>query len=65
MSLIVGIMGMLIGSKGSSVSIILIVLLSSPLIVPQNQETILYVRCFVELALASNAPTPLKTQVNT
>lgn len=24
----------------------------------------LYVRCFVELALASNAPTPLKTQVN-
>ncbi|KAG8220521.1 hypothetical protein J3R82DRAFT_3224 [Butyriboletus roseoflavus] len=44
-NLIIGIMGMLIGSKGSS-----------------NQETMLYVRCFVELALASNAPTLLKTQ---
>ncbi|KAG6382152.1 hypothetical protein JVT61DRAFT_797 [Boletus reticuloceps] len=44
-SLIIGIMGMLIGSKGSS-----------------NQETMLYVRYFVELALASNAPTPMKTQ---
>ncbi|KAI9573289.1 p115 like vesicle tethering protein [Boletus coccyginus] len=44
-SFIIGIMGMLIGTKGNS-----------------NQETVLYVRSFVELALASNAPTPLKTQ---
>ncbi|KIJ66115.1 hypothetical protein HYDPIDRAFT_87189 [Hydnomerulius pinastri MD-312] len=44
-SLIIGIMGMLVGSKGSS-----------------NQETFVFIRCFVELALASNAPTPLKTQ---
>ncbi|KAF8911555.1 p115 like vesicle tethering protein [Gymnopilus junonius] len=44
-SLIIGIMGMLIGSKGHSV-----------------QETLPYTRCLVEMALASNAPTPLKTQ---
>ncbi|KIJ15660.1 hypothetical protein PAXINDRAFT_11773 [Paxillus involutus ATCC 200175] len=44
-SLIIGIMGMLVGSKGSS-----------------NQETTVFVRCLVEVALASNAPTPLKTQ---
>jgi len=29
----------------------------------QGQELSVFVRCFVELALASNAPTPLKTQV--
>lgn len=43
-SLVLGIMGMLVGSKGSS------------------QELSVFVRGFVELALASNAPTPLKTQ---
>ncbi|KAF9012594.1 p115 like vesicle tethering protein [Cyathus striatus] len=44
-SLIVGIMGTLIGSKGHNV-----------------QESSTYTRCLVETALASNAPTPLKTQ---
>ncbi|KAF9550619.1 hypothetical protein CPC08DRAFT_674800, partial [Agrocybe pediades] len=44
-SLIIGIMGMLIGSKGHGA-----------------QETVPYTRCLVEMALASNAPTPLKTQ---
>ncbi|KAG9312335.1 hypothetical protein JVU11DRAFT_7651 [Chiua virens] len=44
-SLMLGIMGMLVGSKGGS-----------------SQETTLYIRCFMELALASNAPTFLKTQ---
>lgn len=44
-SLVIGIMGMLIGSKGSS-----------------SQGTQVFVRCLIELALASNAPTPLKTQ---
>ncbi|KAG0708546.1 p115 like vesicle tethering protein [Suillus ampliporus] len=43
-SLVLGIMGMLVGSKGS------------------GQELSVFVRGFVELALASNAPTPLKTQ---
>ncbi|KAH7921643.1 hypothetical protein BV22DRAFT_1038405 [Leucogyrophana mollusca] len=44
-SLVIGIMGMLVGSKGGS-----------------GQESTIFVRCFVELALGSNAPTPLKTQ---
>ncbi|KAL4068742.1 p115 like vesicle tethering protein [Scleroderma yunnanense] len=44
-SLVIGLMGMLIGSKGSS-----------------SQETHVFVRCLIELALASNAPTSLKTQ---
>ncbi|KAJ6488233.1 p115 like vesicle tethering protein [Mycena vitilis] len=45
-SLIIGIMGMLIGSsKGNS-----------------TQEVSAFTRCLVEIALASNAPTPLKTQ---
>ncbi|KAG6865473.1 hypothetical protein C0991_002300 [Blastosporella zonata] len=44
-SLIIGILGMLIGSKGSS-----------------PQESTAFTRCLVEIALASNAPTPLKTQ---
>ncbi|KAJ7350860.1 p115 like vesicle tethering protein [Mycena albidolilacea] len=45
-SLIVGIMGMLIGSsKGNS-----------------TQEVSAFTRCLVEIALAANAPTPLKTQ---
>ncbi|KAG2360553.1 p115 like vesicle tethering protein, partial [Suillus spraguei] len=46
-SLVLGIMGMLVGSKGSFL---------------QSQESSVFVRGFVELALASNAPTPLKTQ---
>ncbi|KAJ7099330.1 p115 like vesicle tethering protein [Mycena belliarum] len=45
-SLVIGIMGMLIGSsKGNN-----------------NQEVAAFTRCLVEMALASNAPTPLKTQ---
>ncbi|KAK7057792.1 p115 like vesicle tethering protein [Favolaschia claudopus] len=45
-SLVVGIMGMLIGSsKGNS-----------------TQEVSAFTRCLVEIALASNFPTPLKTQ---
>ncbi|KAG6918883.1 hypothetical protein DXG01_010947 [Tephrocybe rancida] len=44
-SLVIGIIGMLVGSKGSSV-----------------QEATAFTRCLVEIALASNAPTPLKTQ---
>ncbi|KJA28783.1 hypothetical protein HYPSUDRAFT_33135 [Hypholoma sublateritium FD-334 SS-4] len=44
-ALIIGIMGMLIGSKGQGAS-----------------ETLPFTRCLVETALASNAPTPLKTQ---
>ncbi|KAI5995340.1 p115 like vesicle tethering protein [Pisolithus orientalis] len=44
-SLVVGTMGMLIGSKGTT-----------------SQETHVFIRCLVELALASNAPTSLKTQ---
>ncbi|RDB24943.1 hypothetical protein Hypma_007404 [Hypsizygus marmoreus] len=44
-ALAVGIMGMLIGSKGNSA-----------------QEASAFTRCLVEIALASNAPTPLKTQ---
>ncbi|KAI5987687.1 p115 like vesicle tethering protein [Pisolithus albus] len=44
-SLVIGIMGMLIGSKGTT-----------------SQETHVFVRCLLELALASNAPTSLKTQ---
>ncbi|KAH7883346.1 p115 like vesicle tethering protein [Phlebopus sp. FC_14] len=44
-SLLIGIMGMLVGTKRSG-----------------NQETSIFIRCFVELALASNAPTHLKTQ---
>ncbi|KAF9047483.1 p115 like vesicle tethering protein [Panaeolus papilionaceus] len=44
-SLIIGIMGMLIGPKGQNV-----------------QESLPYTRCLIELALASNAPTVLKTQ---
>lgn len=31
----------------------------------QSQETQVFVRCLIELALASNAPTSLKTQVRT
>ncbi|TFK44963.1 p115 like vesicle tethering protein [Crucibulum laeve] len=44
-SLVVGIMGMLISSKGNS-----------------SQEASPFTRCLVEIALASNAPTSLKTQ---
>ncbi|KAF9462392.1 p115 like vesicle tethering protein [Collybia nuda] len=44
-TLVVGIIGMLIGTKGSSA-----------------QEASAFTRCLVEMALASNAPTPLKTQ---
>ncbi|KAI6101425.1 p115 like vesicle tethering protein [Pisolithus croceorrhizus] len=44
-SLVIGIMGMLIGSKGST-----------------SQEIHVFMRCLLELALASNAPTSLKTQ---
>ncbi|KAG6888500.1 hypothetical protein C0995_007838 [Termitomyces sp. Mi166 len=44
-SLVVGIIGMLVGSKGSSL-----------------QEAIAFTRCLIEIALASNAPTPVKTQ---
>ncbi|KAI6043506.1 p115 like vesicle tethering protein [Pisolithus marmoratus] len=44
-SLVIGIMGMLIGSKGTT-----------------SQETHVFIRCLIELALASNAPTSLKTQ---
>ncbi|KAG1858516.1 p115 like vesicle tethering protein [Suillus subluteus] len=46
-SLVFGIMGMLVGSKGSF---------------PQSQELSVFVRGFVELALASNAPTSLKSR---
>ncbi|KAG1865027.1 p115 like vesicle tethering protein [Suillus subalutaceus] len=46
-SLVFGIMGMLVGSKGSF---------------PQSQELSVFVRGFVELALASNAPTYTKSQ---
>ncbi|KAH7912734.1 p115 like vesicle tethering protein [Hygrophoropsis aurantiaca] len=44
-SLVIGIMGMLIGSKGSG-----------------SPDSSVYIRCFIELALGSNAPTALKTQ---
>ncbi|KIM82385.1 hypothetical protein PILCRDRAFT_820215 [Piloderma croceum F 1598] len=44
-SLVVGIMGMLISSKGSNA-----------------QESSAFTRCLVEISLASNAPTRLKTQ---
>ncbi|KAI0343622.1 hypothetical protein BDW22DRAFT_1356090 [Trametopsis cervina] len=44
-SAVIGIMGILVGSKGGS-----------------PQETFAFSRCFVELALATNAPTFLKTQ---
>ncbi|KAG5642214.1 hypothetical protein DXG03_003406 [Asterophora parasitica] len=44
-SLVIGIIGILVGSKGGSA-----------------QEAYAFTRCLVELALASNAPTPLKTQ---
>ncbi|EGO26144.1 hypothetical protein SERLADRAFT_447399 [Serpula lacrymans var. lacrymans S7.9] len=44
-SLVIGIMGMLISSKGNSAP-----------------DSSVFVRCFTELALSSNAPTPLKTQ---
>ncbi|KAF8190815.1 p115 like vesicle tethering protein [Pholiota molesta] len=44
-SLIIGIMGMLIGAKGHGVS-----------------ENVPFTRCLIEMALASNAPTPVKTQ---
>ncbi|KAI0076386.1 hypothetical protein K474DRAFT_1623002 [Panus rudis PR-1116 ss-1] len=44
-SLVLNIMGMLIGSKGGS-----------------TNETMAFSRCMIELALASNAPTFLKTQ---
>ncbi|KAH8110425.1 hypothetical protein DFH11DRAFT_1621277 [Phellopilus nigrolimitatus] len=43
--LVVGVLGMLVGSKGSN-----------------EAETNLFIRCLVEMALASNAPTTLKTQ---
>ncbi|KAF7362494.1 hypothetical protein MVEN_00597100 [Mycena venus] len=45
-SLIVGIMGMLISSSKGN----------------STQEVSTFIRCLVEIALASNAPTPLKTQ---
>lgn len=64
-SLVIGIMGMLIGSKGSSVSrqpCPYFYLMAHTL---QSQGTQVFVRCLIELALASNAPTPLKTQVRT
>ncbi|KAF9478119.1 hypothetical protein BDN70DRAFT_66874 [Pholiota conissans] len=44
-SLIIGIMGMLVGAKGHG-----------------GSETVPFTRCLIETALASNAPTPLKTQ---
>ncbi|KAH8103420.1 p115 like vesicle tethering protein [Cristinia sonorae] len=44
-SLAIGIMGLLVGSKGGS-----------------PQETMAFSRCLIELGLASNAPTQLKTQ---
>ncbi|KAG5732577.1 General vesicular transport factor [Termitomyces sp. T112] len=44
-SLVVGIIGMLVGSKGSS-----------------PQEVLAFTRCLVEIALASNAPPPVKIQ---
>ncbi|KAI0785718.1 p115 like vesicle tethering protein [Abortiporus biennis] len=44
-SLCVGIIGMLVGTKGGS-----------------QQESIAFSRCLVELALASNAPSSIKTQ---
>ncbi|KAJ2928615.1 hypothetical protein H1R20_g8454, partial [Candolleomyces eurysporus] len=43
-SLIVGIMGIFVGSKGS------------------NTQVPAFIRCFIEIALASNFPTPLKVQ---
>lgn len=63
-SLAIGIIGMLVASKGSSVRIAFITPLPFRLTRFQNQETMLYARYLVELALASNAPTPLKTQVS-
>ncbi|KAG6333416.1 hypothetical protein ID866_5672 [Astraeus odoratus] len=44
-SLVIGVMGMLVGSKGNS-----------------GQDIHIFIRCLIELALASNAPTVLKTQ---
>lgn len=64
-SLVVGIMGMLISSKGNNVRTMSFPRL--PFIEElhlQAQESLAFTRCLVEIALASNAPTRLKTQVN-
>ena len=63
-SLVIGIMGMLTGSKGTNVCTHQFI--SQPQIMSiysQAQESPTFNRCFIEIALASNAPTPLKTQV--
>ncbi|EKM53779.1 uncharacterized protein PHACADRAFT_98431 [Phanerochaete carnosa HHB-10118-sp] len=50
-ALVVGIMGILVNSKGGSVPD------------AQPEETFAFCRCFIELGLSSNAPSSLKTQV--
>ena len=55
-------MGMLIGSKGQGVRVLLYHWLEETNVF-QASETLPFTRCLVETALASNAPTPLKTQV--
>ncbi|KNZ72368.1 General vesicular transport factor [Termitomyces sp. J132] len=63
-SLVVGIIGMLVGSKGSSVSIKcrIYVRITTPNAYLKPQEVLAFTRCLVEIALASNAPPPVKIQ---
>ena len=62
-SLVVGVLGMLVGSKGSNVSSYRLYLMQSPDNLVQETETNTFLRSLIELSLASNAPTSLKIQV--
>ena len=62
-SLVVGVLGMLVGSKGSNVSSYRLYLMQSPDNLVQEAETNTFLRSLIELSLASNAPTSLKIQV--
>lgn len=59
----IGIIGLLVGSRNSNVSVALSRFALAADRQRKEAETNNLVRCLVELALASNAPTSLKSQV--
>lgn len=59
---VVAIIGLLVGSKGSGVRFLLHLFIHNPISLEQGQESYIFTRCLIEIALASNSPTTLKTQ---
>jgi intracellular protein transport protein USO1 len=64
-TLVIDIMGMLLGSKGNPVcSFYLANHRNHADIRKKTKESLAYTRCFIEISLASNAPTALKAHVS-